>query len=503
MSIKVIVSMLGKESDLGKVDSKNFTLNELVKKLRGVCGMKIELVDDVRLYVRLPGGNEVSEIRMDAELDGIITLFEELGEDTLCLRVERAINAQGSDEEELNDYIDYVKNRAANHMGDDHVKVGVNLGQNEQDNYFATGYTQRETNDDDDEGIKDGAKAFTYDVRADADDEADDEADDANILLNYQINSFDSEESIGVDSDGDLGDESGELWSGAGDNNGSVQESASSESEEDVSSRYWNSIKGGIRAANHVNNIMLLPPSVLKKMANADKNSRFLDIIDGPSPLFEVLEGSAHYVVNLDSKVCGCGAWQLFGYLCKHAMKVLNYMRMPSVDSVHYFLTQEYYLRTYAHRIIPIPDEPLWPKIDNIEQLHPPLVKRKAGRPKLRKRKGVDEVVGCSKKSVAIRCSACKQLGHNKRTCRLASCSSSIQEKTTYRHNNQVNGLNFLGKCFGDKDTLKSKQVFCMCSLVFEVFAVEMIFEVFTVQMVFKVFIVEMCVIDVASITSI
>ncbi|KAJ4715160.1 hypothetical protein OWV82_013548 [Melia azedarach] len=44
-------------------------------------------------------------------------------------------------------------------------------------------------------------------------DKASDESDDTCLLLNYQINSFDSEESIGVNSDGDSDSGSEGLWS--------------------------------------------------------------------------------------------------------------------------------------------------------------------------------------------------------------------------------------------------------------------------------------------------
>lgn len=84
---------------------------------------------------------------------------------------------------------------------------------------------------------------------------------------------------------------------------------------------------------------------MLKDMDDVKKHNKFLDIIDGLLLEWNVKNDSSLY---LDSKNCGFSAWQLFGYSCKHAIKVFNYIRKPTVDYVHHFLTQEYYLRIYG-----------------------------------------------------------------------------------------------------------------------------------------------------------
>lgn len=72
-------------------------------------------------------------------------------------------------------------------------------------------------------------------------------------------------------------------------------------------------------------------------------------------------------------------------YLCKHGIKVLNYIKMLAVDYMHYFLTQKYYLRTYAHIAIILEEPHL-----------------------LRRRRNVGEFTTCTKKSVVVRYSMCK-----------------------------------------------------------------------------------------------
>lgn len=70
--------------------------------------MKIRSVDKVRVYVRLLRSNEINKINN----------YDELGENTLCLRVDYAINVHEGDENEFNDYANYVKNKDDDHVGD-------------------------------------------------------------------------------------------------------------------------------------------------------------------------------------------------------------------------------------------------------------------------------------------------------------------------------------------------------------------------------------------------
>lgn len=127
MSIKVIVLVLEKEFDIGKVDSNSFILKKLVNKLREVCGMQIDYVNEVKVYVRLLRGNEVSEVDNCDELSRIITLSEELGKDTIYLMVKHTSNVYRSDGEKFSDYIEYAENRSVDHVGHDCVEGRVKV----------------------------------------------------------------------------------------------------------------------------------------------------------------------------------------------------------------------------------------------------------------------------------------------------------------------------------------------------------------------------------------
>lgn len=174
-------------------------------------------------------------------------MFEKLSEAILSLKVDYATNGHNSDEDEFSDYADYAENigvdlvrgnnlrgnnlqgrvtgenggdstnRDIDFVGVDSVKGGVegedgghstnieeltyvDLGQNEDETFISSSSVQVIRLDSNDEGgIAYGVEASTYNVGNEADEvlEATDDADDdTDLLLNYHINSYDSEDNI-------------------------------------------------------------------------------------------------------------------------------------------------------------------------------------------------------------------------------------------------------------------------------------------------------------------
>ncbi|KAL5842719.1 hypothetical protein ACOSQ3_013322 [Xanthoceras sorbifolium] len=99
----------------------------------------------------------------------------------------------------------------------------------------------------------------------------------------------------------------------------------------------------------------------------------------------------------------------------KHAMACITKVRVDVENYVHDYLKKSTYLRTYSHYIHAIPDESLWPEVES-ETILPPKKRRSAGRPRLSRQRGAIEPAKV-KRSVGFRCSKCKQVGHNSRTC--------------------------------------------------------------------------------------
>ncbi|KAL2900481.1 hypothetical protein RDABS01_025563 [Bienertia sinuspersici] len=78
-----------------------------------------------------------------------------------------------------------------------------------------------------------------------------------------------------------------------------------------------------------------------------------------------------------------------------------------------------------------------WPEIDQ-PVIHAPTMKRGIGRPS-RQRKRADDEPRKEKRSTTVKCSLCKQYGHNSRTCKggLTTKERATQSDFTQQHKNQ------------------------------------------------------------------
>ena len=78
------------------------------------------------------------------------------------------------------------------------------------------------------------------------------------------------------------------------------------------------------------------------------------------------------------------------------------------------------FLDTYDNLILPSNGPKLWPEV-NAEPILSPKARRAPGRSKKARRKENDEPKSTSKKGKrnqeTVRCTRCKELGHNQRTC--------------------------------------------------------------------------------------
>ncbi|KAK3223222.1 hypothetical protein Dsin_010247 [Dipteronia sinensis] len=129
---------------------------------------------------------------------------------------------------------------------------------------------------------------------------------------------------------------------------------------------------------------------------------------------FEILyEFGKKWVVDFRYHTYGCGAWQLSGLPCKHAMASLSHKRYHDGSSepaqfVHALLKNDAYTQTYQPIIHPIHDQRTWPEIPNDKILHL-IMKTKLGKPKVKRRREQGE----SAISKVVRCTGCRGLGHN------------------------------------------------------------------------------------------
>lgn len=122
------------------------------------------------------------------------------------------------------------------------------------------------------------------------------------------------------------------------------------------------------------------------------------------------------HALDLTNRTCTCRQWQVTGLPCYHVVHVITSMRNPKMEnyiddcySVHKFQ------KAYENCVGPMTDRQQWPKVDPGFKLWPPILKRAAGRPRVRRYKGWEEGGGNSRRTVT--CKRCHQKGHMQKTC--------------------------------------------------------------------------------------
>nr|KAJ0199622.1 hypothetical protein LSAT_V11C600331000 [Lactuca sativa] len=129
------------------------------------------------------------------------------------------------------------------------------------------------------------------------------------------------------------------------------------------------------------------------------------------------------YVVNLNDQSCNCRFWEIIGFPCRDADKTKNGENAPHVDEwVHPCYRLSTWKAMYFNKIDPLNGRSMWPKSDCPFTLLPPKHKTKVGRPKKKRRRGVDEPNNqdnsLSRKYLAVTCSKCHNKWHNSKTCK-------------------------------------------------------------------------------------
>ncbi|XP_057543814.1 uncharacterized protein LOC130823198 [Amaranthus tricolor] len=108
-------------------------------------------------------------------------------------------------------------------------------------------------------------------------------------------------------------------------------------------------------------------------------------------------------------------AWKITGIPCKHAVRAILHSSQDPIRFCSDWYSCKMYKQAYASIIRSIPDPEHWPEMQ-FPLIKPPMMKRVIERPiKNKKRKADEEQKG--KKSKTVKCSICKEFGHNVKTC--------------------------------------------------------------------------------------
>lgn len=137
---------------------------------------------------------------------------------------------------------------------------------------------------------------------------------------------------------------------------------------------------------------------------------------------FEARYKNQAFSVDIGEKTCSCRAWQLSGIPCLHAIAALAHLNISAESYVSLWYKSDMFLNAYRYNIQPINGSAMWPNTDYTPPL-PPKKRRMPGRPTIKRKTDASEredrpgKQNVSRQGLVIKCSICKQKGHNKKTC--------------------------------------------------------------------------------------
>ncbi|CAI9289987.1 unnamed protein product [Lactuca saligna] len=160
--------------------------------------------------------------------------------------------------------------------------------------------------------------------------------------------------------------------------------------------------------------------SIRKRIEKMKEEQRYWDVIPSGEEEYEVKLAHEVYAVHLESKTCGCRAWQLSGIPCVHAIAAILYLNGNVEDYVAVWFKTSLFGSCYRYPVKPINGANMWHDV-LFDPILPPRRRRMPGRPKVNRMKCPTENEGrhtINKTGMSIsRCSNCHQEGHNKRRC--------------------------------------------------------------------------------------
>jgi len=131
--------------------------------------------------------------------------------------------------------------------------------------------------------------------------------------------------------------------------------------------------------------------------------------------VFEVLDGSTTFTVNLAQHHCDCMMWDISGIPCKHGIRCILRERQDINSYVHESYTIKSFLQTYDVIMHPIKYPIFWKEME-CPKLRPLPVQFKRSRPPSKRRRDITEKRKVYTRSNPLRHSKCKQFGQNSKS---------------------------------------------------------------------------------------
>ncbi|XP_023741915.1 uncharacterized protein LOC111889995 [Lactuca sativa] len=138
---------------------------------------------------------------------------------------------------------------------------------------------------------------------------------------------------------------------------------------------------------------------------------------------YEVRFNDTAYGVDLLAKTCAYRIWKLTGIPCLHGVSAIYSLNKHAETYVSQSYSKKAYLKCYNYSINPLNGSDMWQEVPYQRPL-PPEKRRLPGRPSVKMQRDAmeKELSGPVRHSVTrrgalIRCSICKESGHNKKKC--------------------------------------------------------------------------------------
>lgn len=193
----------------------------------------------------------------------------------------------------------------------------------------------------------------------------------------------------------------------------------------------------------------LICPNILKKLKTYINSSTYCHAICCGRETFEVQHFDNRWTVDLERRTCLCRYWQLSGLPCPHAISCIYYRTNKLDDYMATCFIVDEFMKTYDHFLKPVEGMQNWPTSEMAKPLPPKFLKM-PGRPKKERRREPHEKPKgkkLSKRGTVIRCSKCKQTGHNRSSCDRRNTGTS-NKATSQSHINSPNAMVILVKLF-------------------------------------------------------
>lgn len=166
----------------------------------------------------------------------------------------------------------------------------------------------------------------------------------------------------------------------------------------------------------------VLVPSAEKRIQEAIADAPCYQVLRANEVEFEIVSTERTNIVDIQTRVCSCHRWQLYGLPCAHAAAALISCGQNAQLFADHCFTVHIYRETYSQIIYPIPDKCLWKELgDGTEgggislehAIRAPKIRRPPGRPK----KKVLRVESLKRPKRVVQCGRCRMLGHSQKKC--------------------------------------------------------------------------------------